>query len=65
LKGGTEVRHSGSRALDILKERYARREINKEEFEEKKDAWVIEMTMMESCSVATGEFISFRTDPEN
>lgn len=35
-KGHSQAGSSGSRALDILKERYARGEIEKDEFEEKK-----------------------------
>lgn len=35
-KGHSEVRSSGSKTLEFLKERYARGEIDKAEFEEKK-----------------------------
>jgi putative membrane protein len=35
-KGHSEAQQSGSRALEILRERYARGEIEKQEFEEKK-----------------------------
>jgi uncharacterized membrane protein len=36
-KGGGQGTNRGGTALDILKRRYARREIDKQEFEEKKD----------------------------